>query len=57
MTKLELDELVNKLKQGEIGLITEKSDYLKELEKAYLKTRENDSIKFKDLDKLEQEKG
>ena len=47
LNKADLDILLKKLEDGEIGCIQEKSQYIKELEQAYLKTKENDSERFK----------
>ena len=47
LNKADLDILLKKLEDGEIGFIQEKSQYIKELEQAYLKTKENDSERFK----------
>ncbi len=50
MNKKELDDLADKLKKGEIGFISEKSEYIKELEEAYLKTRQSNSKPFKEAE-------
>ena len=45
--KSTLDMLVNQLKSLQIGHLQEKSEYIKDLEQAYMDTKANDSERFK----------
>ena len=47
MKKADMDIILSKLRSGEIGLIQEMDEYIKELEDAYMKTLNSNSIKFK----------
>ena len=47
LNKADLDILLKKLEDGEIGYIQEKNEYLKELELAYMNTKKSNSEKFR----------